>query len=84
LFAKDRQRIGIVRIFRYILPLLLIAIAWYAFQQFVVKDRPEGFEGLKAQLWEKAQHFHWAVGVVAALIIIVIIVRFLLQVIKFL
>jgi hypothetical protein len=73
-----------VRILRYLLPLLLIAVLWYVFQQFVVKDRPEGFEGLKEKLREKAQHFHWAVGVVAALIIGIILVRFLLQVLKFL
>jgi hypothetical protein len=73
-----------VRILRYLLPLLLIAVVWYVFQQFAAKDRPEGFEGLKARLWENAQQFHWAVGVVAALIIAIILVRFLLQVIKFL
>jgi hypothetical protein len=73
-----------VRIFRYLLPLLLIAVLWYVFQQFVVKERPQGFEGLKERLLEKAQHFHWAVGVVAALIIAIILVRFLLQVLKFL
>ncbi len=73
-----------MRIFRYLLPLVLIAVAWYVFQQFVVKDRPEGIEGLKQRLLENARQFHWAVGVVATLIIIMIIIRFLLQVIKFL
>jgi hypothetical protein len=73
-----------VRIFRYLLPLLLIAVVWYVYQQFVAKDRPEGFEGLKERLWENAQQFHWAVGVVAASIISIIIIRFLLQVIKIL
>jgi hypothetical protein len=73
-----------VRILRYLLPLLLIAIVWYVFQQFTAKDRPEGFEGLKQRLWENAQQFHWAVGVIAALIIMVIVIRFLVQVIKFL
>ncbi len=73
-----------MRLFRYLLPLLLIAVAWYVFQEFVVKDRPEGFEGLKERLLENARQFHWAAGVVATLIVIIIIIRFLLQVIKFL
>ncbi len=72
-----------MRIFRYLLPILLIAVVWYVIKEFVVKEPRNGDQSLKERLWESAQHFHWSVGVVAALIVIAMIVRFLLQVFKF-
>lgn len=73
-----------MRIFKYVLPILLIAVFWYVIQEFLIRNRPDEIRSLKARLWETAQRLHWAVGVIAVLIIVTILVRFLIQALKLL
>lgn len=71
-----------MRLLRYLVPLLLVLIAWFLVREFVMNDKPTDIRSVKERIREQAQRFHWGVGVLALLIVVIIVVRFLVQAIK--
>ncbi|HMK34714.1 MAG TPA: hypothetical protein VK463_06590 [Desulfomonilaceae bacterium] len=47
-----------------------------------MNDKPTDIRSVKERIREQAQRFHWGVGVLALLIVVIIVVRFLVQAIK--
>ncbi len=68
---------------KYLLILLLILTAWYLVGEFLSK--PKGFEN-EGPFWDRlkqiGRHFHWVMGIVAILLIIIAAARLIYQLVS--
>jgi hypothetical protein len=63
---------------RYLLILLLLLALWFLLDEFLLKDRrSEGLGSLTEKLKDLGSRLHWSFGVLAVLIIIIFVFRFL-------
>jgi hypothetical protein len=69
---------------RYLLILLLLLALWFLLDEFLLKDRrSEGLSSLTEKLKDLGSRVHWSFGVLAVLIIIIFVFRFLLRILLF-
>lgn len=67
---------------KYLILLLSILLAWALAAEFLMKDRrSEGLGTFTDKLKDLGLRLHWAVGVVAAIAIIIYVVRFLWRIV---
>jgi hypothetical protein len=67
---------------RYLLIFLLLLALWFLLEEFLLKDRrSEGLNSLTAKLKDLGTRVHWSIGVLAAAIVIIFVLRFLVRVI---
>ena len=65
---------------RYLLIFLLLLALWLLFDEFLLKDRrSEGLNSLREKLKDLGSRLHWSIGVIAVLMVIIFIVRFLFR-----
>ncbi|MGB6067069.1 MAG: hypothetical protein WBG50_19860 [Desulfomonilaceae bacterium] len=70
---------------RYLLTFLLLLAAWLLLDNFLLKDRKsEGLNTITEKLKDFGNRLHWSVGVLAVLLILIFVLRFLLRVLGFL
>jgi len=65
---------------RYLLVFLLVVALWFLFDEFLLKDRrSEGLNSLREKLKDLGSHLHWSIGILAVLIVIIFVLRFLFR-----
>lgn len=65
---------------RYLLIFLLLLALWLLLDEFLLKDRrSEGLNSLREKLQDLGSRVHWSIGVIAVLMIIIFILRFLFR-----
>ncbi len=68
---------------RYLLIFLLLLALWLLAEEFLLKDRrSEGLTSLTAKLKDLGRRVHWSIGVLAVLIVIIYVLRFIIRVIS--
>lgn len=66
---------------RYLLIFLLLLALWMLLDEFLLKDRrSEGLNSLTEKLKDLGSRLHWSIGVLAVLMVIIFILRFLYRV----
>jgi hypothetical protein len=66
---------------RYLLVLLLFLALWFLLDEFLLKDRrSEGLNSLTAKLKDLGSRIHWSIGILAVVIVIIFVLRFLIRV----
>jgi hypothetical protein len=76
------KRMGIVRILKFALIIVLGALTWSLIREFVINKRLDDPRTIGEKLWDAGRRIHWVMGVAAGVIIITILIRFLLQTIR--
>jgi hypothetical protein len=65
---------------RYLLIFLLLMALWLLLDEFLLKDRrSEGLNSLTEKLKDLGSRLHWSVGIIAVLMVIIFVVRFLFR-----
>jgi hypothetical protein len=66
---------------RYLLIFLLLMALWLLLDEFLLKDRrSEGLNSLTEKLKDLGSRLHWSIGILAVLIVIIFVLRFLFRV----
>jgi hypothetical protein len=53
---------------------------WFLFDEFLLKDRrSEGLNSLREKLKDLGSRLHWSIGILAALMVIILVLRLLFQ-----
>jgi hypothetical protein len=66
---------------RYLLIFLLLMALWLLLDAFLLKDRrSEGLNSLTEKLKDLGSRLHWSIGILAVLIVIIFVLRFLFRV----
>jgi hypothetical protein len=66
---------------RYLLIFLLLVALWLLLDEFLLKDRrSEGLNSLTEKLKDLGSRLHWSIGILAVLIVIIFVLRFLFRV----
>jgi|WetSurSiteA1Bulk_404760.scaffolds.fasta_scaffold20430_2 hypothetical protein len=65
---------------RYLVGFLLLVALWFLFDEFLLKDRrSEGLNSLREKLKDLGSRLHWSIGILAALMVIILVLRLLFQ-----
>jgi hypothetical protein len=65
---------------RYLIIFLLLMALWLLLDEFLLKDRrSEGLNSLTEKLKDLGSHLHWSFGILAVLIVIIFVLRFLFR-----
>ncbi len=68
---------------RYLLTFLLLLALWLLLDEFLLKDRrSEGLNSLTEKLKDLGSRVHWSIGVIAVLMVIIFVLRFLFRVLS--
>ena len=66
---------------RYFLIFLILLALWLLLDEFLLQDRgSEGLNSITEKLKDLGSRVHWSVGVLAVLIVVILVLRFLLRV----
>jgi hypothetical protein len=66
---------------RYLLIFLLLMALWLLLDEFLLKDRrSEGLNSLTEKLKDLGSRLHWSIGILAVLVVIIFVLRFLFRV----
>jgi hypothetical protein len=65
---------------RYLIIFLLLMALWFLLDEFLLKDRrSEGLNSLMEKLKDLGSRLHWSIGIIAVLMIIIFVLRFLFR-----
>jgi hypothetical protein len=65
---------------RYLLIFLLLMALWLLLDEFLLKDRrSEGLNSLMEKLKDLGSRLHWSIGILAVLMVIIFVLRFLFR-----
>jgi hypothetical protein len=65
---------------RYLFIFLLLMALWLLVDEFLVKDRKsEGLNSLTEKLKDLGSRLHWSIGILAVLMVIIFVIRFLFR-----
>ena len=65
---------------RYLIISLLLMALWLLLDEFLLKDRrSEGLNSLTAKLKDLGSRLHWSIGIIAVLMVIIFVLRFLFR-----
>lgn len=65
---------------RYLIIFLLLMALWLLLDEFLLKDRrSEGLNSLTAKLKDLGSRLHWSIGILAVLMVIIFVLRFLFR-----
>ena len=65
---------------RYLIIFLLLMALWLLLDEFLLKDRrSEGLNSLTAKLKDLGSRLHWSIGIIAVLLVIIFVIRFLFR-----
>ena len=65
---------------RYLLIFLLLMALWLLLDEFLLKDRKsEGLNSLMEKLKDLGSRLHWSIGILAVLMVIIFVLRFLFR-----
>jgi hypothetical protein len=65
---------------RYLFIFLLLMALWLLVDEFLVKDRKsEGLNSLTEKLKDLGSRLHWSIGIIAVLLVIIFVLRFLFR-----
>ncbi len=65
---------------RYLIIFLLLMALWLLLDEFLLKDRrSEGLNSLTAKLKDLGSRLHWSIGIIAVLMVIIFVLRFLFR-----
>ncbi len=68
---------------RYLLTFLILLALWLLLDEFLLKDRrSEGLNSLTEKLKDLGSRVHWSIGVIAVLMVIIFVLRFLFRVLS--
>ncbi len=66
---------------RYLLIFLLLMALWLLLDEFLLKDRrSEGLNSLTEKLKDLGSRLHWSIGILAVLMVVIFVLRFLFRV----
>ena len=65
---------------RYFIIFLLLMAIWLLLDEFLLKDRrSEGLNSLTEKLKDLGSRLHWSIGIIAVLMVIIFVIRFLFR-----
>lgn len=65
---------------RYLIIFLLLMALWLLLDEFLLKDRrSEGLNSLTEKLKDLGSRLHWSIGILAVLMVIIFVLRFLFR-----
>ena len=65
---------------RYLIIFLLLMAIWLLLDEFLLKDRrSEGLNSLTEKLKDLGSRLHWSIGIIAVLMVIIFVIRFLFR-----
>jgi hypothetical protein len=65
---------------RYFIIFLLLMALWLLLDEFLLKDRrSEGLNSLTEKLKDLGSRLHWSIGIIAVLMVIIFVIRFLFR-----
>jgi hypothetical protein len=65
---------------RYLIIFLLLMALWLLLDEFLLKDRrSEGLNSLTEKLKDLGSRLHWSIGIIAVLMVIIFVLRFLFR-----
>jgi hypothetical protein len=63
---------------RYLVIFLMLMALWFLFDEFLLKDRrSEGLNSLTEKLKDLGSRLHWSIGIIAVLMVIIFVLRFI-------
>ena len=82
--GKRQNCIHLRSVMLYLIAFLLLLAVWLLLDEFLLRDRKsEGLHSFTEKVKDVGTRAHWAVGVLAVLIILIVVLRFLFRALAF-